>query len=402
MNIDKGKKKIAIYSGEIPTSTFTEHLIEGIAKHHHVLLFGRINRSKFKSYNNPNIKIYPAELNVLHNLFLIIYRSITLLLRYPSRFKMLLQEVGAWNSLKLKWSLYQRWLPMVLYKPDIMHLQWARSVSTFGFLKARLNVKLVVSLLGTHVTYTPLVNQRIKNSYIRWFPKVDAFLAVSEAIKLEALKYKADAGQIKVIRSPIPDFFFKAYKPYKKYTEPNRINLLSVGRFHWIKGIDYAIQAVKLLKDVGFEVSYTILGRAQVPVELLYTIHDLGLRENITIVGNISQQELIGHYHNHDILILPSIMEGIANVVLEAMAVGLPVISTDCGGMPEVVKHRETGWLVPSRSPEAIADAVEDVLNTNQAQIKTIVSNAYNLVKRDYRAGHSVAEVLKLYKGIDT
>ena len=56
-----------------------------------------------------------------------------------------------------------------------------------------------------------------------------------------------------------------------------------------------------------------------------------------------------------DVLLLPSLNEGIANVVLEAMAIGVPVISTDCGGMSEVVILDTTGWLLPVRDSKAIA-----------------------------------------------
>ena len=65
-----------------------------------------------------------------------------------------------------------------------------------------------------------------------------------------------------------------------------------------------------------------------------------------------------------DLLILPSLNEGIANVVLEAMALGIPVISADCGGMSEVVLPNETGWLVPVRDSEAMGEAIIEFTQT--------------------------------------
>ena len=145
-----------------------------------------------------------------------------------------------------------------------------------------------------------------------------------------------------------------------------------------------------------------MIGRKETPEEILYEMHSLGVRENITIRGNMEQQEVIELLFEHDVLILPSIMEGIANVVLEAMAIGLPVISTDCGGMNEVVKMGETGWLIPKRSEIAIADAVVNVTATSEDGLQLITHNAHVFVKQYYSANNSINEFIQLYQDVLT
>ena len=101
-----------------------------------------------------------------------------------------------------------------------------------------------------------------------------------------------------------------------------------------------------------------------------------------------------------NLLLLPSLNEGIANVVLEAMAMSLPVISSDCGGMSEVVKHRETGWLVPIRNPKAIADAVIDYSQTSNKELSNIVKNANELIKSEFNTKENIAQFINLYKSV--
>jgi len=101
--------------------------------------------------------------------------------------------------------------------------------------------------------------------------------------------------------------------------------------------------------------------------------------------------------NQYDVLLLSRVEEGNANVVLEAMAVGLPVISTDCGGMREVVSNGETGWLVPPRNPAAIAKALEKFIHLPAALLLPIRRNAYTLVKSKFQADRNISAFCAWY-----
>lgn len=394
--------KVAIYSGVIPTATFIEHVIKGVSRTHNVFLFGTLNKSLFKPYQSKNIQIYQTEENVYKQVWRTGYRLFLLTIKHPKRLRCLFLEVYKYKTVYQKWDYFSKFLPIILYKPDVLHIQWAKEIKSFGFMQEAYGIKIVLSFLGSHINYSPIVDKDLAKAYCKWFPKIGAFHAVSEAIKLEAQNYDAQENKIKVIRSPIPDLFFNAYQTFTKRKPTNHIKLVSVGRFHWVKGMIYAIRAVAILKQRGFIVEYTIIGRKDIPEEILYEMHSLGVRENITIRGNMEQQEVIELLFEHDVLILPSIMEGIANVVLEAMAIGLPVISTDCGGMNEVVKMGETGWLIPKRSEIAIADAVVNVIATSEDGLQLITHNAHVFVKQYYSANNSINEFIQLYQDVLT
>jgi len=392
--------KIAIYSGAIPSATFIEHLIKGISQTEQVILFGTLNKKVFKPYLSENISIHHNEVNKFKNVLLTTYRLIKLSIFYPSRLLPLLSELSRYSRAYNKWVYLSKFVPMVLYKPDILHIQWAKDIQHYAFLKNAYGIKIILSLLGSHINYSPIANKQLAAEYRKWFPKLDAFHAVSEAIKIEAQKYNAILNKTVVIRSPIPELFFDAYKPFVIERNQNFIKLVSVGRFHWVKGITYAVHAVAILKQRGYNVCYTIIGGETPSEEILFLIEDLGLQNDIHLIPGIDQELLIELLKNQNIFILPSIMEGIANVVLEAMAIGLPVLSTDCGGMSEVVKTSETGWLLPKRSASAIADGVENIIATKEDELHSITKNAHNLVKRFYSANNSIDEFSKLYHDV--
>src|SRR5690606_22867319 len=112
------------------------------------------------------------------------------------------------------------------------------------------------------------------------------------------------------------------------YYKEETLELLSVGRAHWVKGYPYALKACKLLKALNISFHYTIIG-AYGNEEIEYLINHYDLKNDVSLLGRMSQNNVVERMSQSDLLLLPSIEEGIANVVVEAMAIGLPVVSTN-------------------------------------------------------------------------
>lgn len=389
--------KIAIFSGAIPSSTFIEHLISGVSQKHQVLLFGVVEKKKI--YVSRNIKLYKTPYSHWINLCYTLWRLFLLGFKHPRDVIKLFNEVRRFKHFYQQWIWFTKFLPIVLYKPDIFHLQWARDLEFYYFLKDKFNIKLVVSLRGAHINYTPIVESRMATIYKRTFPNVNAFHAVSEAIGLEAQKYGAVPKTIILIHSPVQRSTFDKFNDLKqKRNKP--LKILSIGRHHWIKGYNYAISAIQILKERGMTFEYSIIAQGKVPENILFQVNQLGLQKEVIFIAGIEQDVLFEAMQNYDILLLPSLNEGIANVVLEAMALGLPIISTDCGGMAEVVHHKETGWLVPVRDPQAIADAILDVSQTSEQELQRIMQNAHDFVKTHFNAEDSIRQFVELYESV--
>ena len=388
------KLKIAIYSGQIPSTTFIESLIKTVCREHEILLFG--SKTKAINYVNKNIKVYKTPnsnwLKLLYNC----WRSLLLGLQRPKDLIALLKEVKNYKTRYKKWQSFSKLLPVVLYKPNVFHIQWAKNLEEFMVLKTVFNIPIVLSLRGAHINYSPIVSEALAASYRENFPQVDGFHAVSIAIGKEAEKYGATAHTIQVIHSIVPSLFLDAYQPLK----PNAgklLKLVSIGRAHWIKGYSYALQAINELKNLGYTIKYQIVGINEPDEELLFLIEQFGLIQEVRLLPTMQQTELLKMMQSQDALLLSSLEEGIANAVLEAMAIGLPVISTNCGGMGEVIIPGETGFLIPVRDGKAMAQAVIDLRNMPYDHLKTQTENAHILIKSKFNAEENVNQFLELY-----
>jgi glycosyltransferase involved in cell wall biosynthesis len=97
---------------------------------------------------------------------------------------------------------------------------------------------------------------------------------------------------------------------------------------------------------------------------------------------------------------LPSVEEGIANVVLEAMMVGLPVISTDCGGMREVIEYGVNGFLVPVRNPEALAEAIVQVMELSPEAVENIRQQAHQTIVQRFTMEINIKAFVGMYESV--
>ncbi len=145
--------------------------------------------------------------------------------------------------------------------------------------------------------------------------------------------------------------------------------VLSVGRLVPKKGLNDLISACQLLKARGVKFRCAIVGEGPLRGELESQISALGLQHSVTLLGAMAHDRLVALYGQASVFALsPQVMEdgdrdGIPNVLAEAMAAGLPVVSTRVSGIPELVEDGHTGLLVGPKDPLALAAAVERLLN---------------------------------------
>ena len=386
----KNNLKIAIYSGDIPSTTFIERLILGLAnKGCHILLFG-LKKERIKYGNNVEIKAYNKR-RISKGLFLLRYSLLLSLFRNKEK-----RKLDTLLKKQSKTSLYDKvkYYPVLWYKPDIFHMQWAKGLSDWIWVK-EFGMRLVVSLRGAHINYSPIADLELANMYRENFPKVDAFHAVSKAIGYEAEKYGASKERINVIYSGLNLEGDSAINN----PQNDLIKLISVGRPHWKKGYSYALDACKILKDNNVQFKYVIVGAAN-DIELAYQIYDLKLEDEVELIKNIPFEFVKEQIQSSDLLVLPSVEEGIANVVLEAMALETLVLTTDCGGMNEVIKDNENGFIVTIRDSEKMAQKIMDIAKGNNEQKREILDKALITIKDQHSENQMVDGMLTLYKSL--
>lgn len=146
--------------------------------------------------------------------------------------------------------------------------------------------------------------------------------------------------------------------------------ILSIGKLVEKKGFIYLIEACKKLRDQGQCFVCWIIGEGPDRNELTVQIEQAGLQNHVHLKGNIPYSEVLKALSQATIFTLPCVVaanndrDGIPNVILEAMASGVPVVSTPISAIPESIIDGETGYLVPSRSSEALADKLALLLNS--------------------------------------
>ncbi|MGE4311765.1 glycosyltransferase family 4 protein [Desulfovibrio sp.] len=150
------------------------------------------------------------------------------------------------------------------------------------------------------------------------------------------------------------------------------VRLLALGRFDVTKGFDVLLRACGLLQNRGLDFTLTlaggggtVMGLGNMQAELTRLRKELNLEARVSMPGLISHNELPRLLNDHDIFVAPCVVhasgrrDGIPNTVIEALAYGLPVVSTTVNALPEVVRHGKTGLAVPQHDAVALADAVE-------------------------------------------
>lgn len=150
------------------------------------------------------------------------------------------------------------------------------------------------------------------------------------------------------------------------HREPDLI--LGVGRLVEKKGFSYLVQACRLLQDWERPFKCFIVGDGPERASLAQQITTHGLQDRVILVGSQSQEWVLGTMKRATVLVLPCVIsrtgdrDGLPTVLLEALAVGLPAISTTLVGIPEIIKHGRTGLLVPPEDPASLAKAIEEIL----------------------------------------
>ncbi len=172
----------------------------------------------------------------------------------------------------------------------------------------------------------------------------------------------ADWDKVKVVHCGIePDVFPEPSEP-----EPHDdLRLVAIGRFVEQKGQKVLIEAMERLGDDGPRVTLALVGDGELRGDLETAIAEAGLGERVRITGWLDEAGVRAEIAGADALVMPSFAEGLPMVIMEAMAMARPIISTYIAGAPELVLEDQNGWLVPAGDPDALAQAIAALAATS-------------------------------------
>ncbi|GAB4207403.1 MAG: colanic acid biosynthesis glycosyltransferase WcaL [Coleofasciculaceae cyanobacterium] len=243
---------------------------------------------------------------------------------------------------------------------DIIHCQfgtlgpqglWFRQA---GFLKG----KLITTFRGVDIS--KYVQEQGEHVYDQLFQEGDFFFANCEFFRQRAIKLGCAENKIVVHGSGLDCSKF-TFKP-RHFPGDGRVRIATTGRLVEKKGIEYGIRAIAKLANTHPNIEYNIMGDGPLKEDLQNLIQELDVGHIVKLLGWKQQREIIEILDNCHIFIAPSVtaadgnQDAPVNTLKEAMAMGLPVISTFHGGIPELVEDGISGFLVPERDADAIAE----------------------------------------------
>jgi glycosyltransferase involved in cell wall biosynthesis len=234
----------------------------------------------------------------------------------------------------------------------------------FGFPTAYLcyrsakKLPYIISLRGSDV---PGQHARLKLDYKILGPllfkpiwrNAALLVACSEGLKQRALQFLSDVS-IDVISNGID---LDRFNPEEDSKSSEVLRLLTVGRLSITKRIDILIDTIRILHNDGYNVCFTIIGGGKLEKKLKQIVSEANLSDIVEITGRIDAEKMPQVYRQNDIFISASMQEGMSNAMLEAMASGLPIITTRCEGVEELIK--DNGFIAENAQAEKIAEAVK-------------------------------------------
>lgn len=217
---------------------------------------------------------------------------------------------------------------------------------------------VVISALGTDINLIP--SYPFGRRMIRWAGDQSAsMITVCEALRTEMIGLGMDGNRITTLRNGVDLELFKPVErdAMRKLLGLDGFTLLSVGHLDPRKGHDLIISALPSLPDVRL----LIAGSGPEMKKLQELARNIGVADRVAFLGAMPQEQLRNYYGVADALVLASSREGWANVLLEAMACGTPVVATNVWGTPEVVQTPVAGVLMSSRTAHGVAMGVRQL-----------------------------------------
>jgi len=235
------------------------------------------------------------------------------------------------------------------------------------------------------------------------YAEMARFVVASSVHNLELLKKKIPSQyheKLKLIRSGIVLDNFKLNRGHRGI---NRKTIIAIGRLVEKKGFTFLIEACNMMKDNGIRFTCQIIGDGPMRETLDQLIERFGLRTRVLLRGALPHERIPAEIQGADIVVAPCICtkdgkeDGLPNSVIEAMAMGLPVVSTEVAGIPEVIRNGETGIVVRTQNSEELADILTRLLEDSYLRYR-LGLNAQSLVRQEFDIYKTSLQLLRCFR----
>ena len=255
---------------------------------------------------------------------------------------------------------------------------------------------LIISNHGLMSASAPVwFNKQYLKTIGKWtLNRADKIICYTDGEKENLEKLGIDPRKIIVIHNGVDTTLFTCRTP-EKTTDKKQI--LWVGRFVTGKGVGYLIDAFfrVLIKIPNAHLVLVGVGPEKLAIE--DKIKKLHLQSSVTIIDYLDNDKLPQIYKNSDIFVLPSLMEGVPRTILEAMACGVPVVTTNLPHLVNIIEG--AGLIVPPKDPTLLSDAILTILE-DASIAENMGQRGRNKVEQEYSWEDTVGKVLALYSSV--
>jgi colanic acid/amylovoran biosynthesis glycosyltransferase len=286
-------------------------------------------------------------------------------------------------------------------KYDIIHCQFGmHGIEGMKLREAGIiQGKLITSFRGYDISW--YLQRFGKDVYRKLFLQGDFFLTNCNYFRNRVIQLGCNPTKIIVHGSGVDTQRFR-FKP--RHRDNNeKIQLITVGRLIEKKGIEYAIKAAYQISEKHPNLEYLIIGDGEQREYLQNLINQLKISDKVQLLGWQTQQEVIQHLDKSHIFIAPSVtaadgnQDAPVNTLKEAMLMGLPVIGTNHGGIPELIQDGVSGFIVPERNESAIAHSLEYLISHPETWLNMGKAGC-KFVKNNYDTEKLNDELVEIYQ----
>lgn len=308
---------------------------------------------------------------------------------------------GVWRLLTVNWrdAPLPRWLTLAVADgfrrhaadADVIHSHFGPAGRIVAHLKALGLVKTRATTVFHGYDVTQYLDGKSSETYRQLFEKIDLLLPISDLWRLRLIEMGAPSAKVETLRLGIDCEDFD-YRP-RPVAQGNPIRFITVGRMTEKKGHRYTLEAFAGLvaRRPDLAAHLDLIGNGPELEEMHDLVDELGLSAQATVHGGLPHEKVRDLLNRANVFVLPSVtaadgdMEGIPVSIMEAMAMGLPVVSTRHSGIPELVADGISGVLVAERDTPALTDAFERLIDTPGLIVRMGLAGR-SIIERNYSA----------------
>jgi colanic acid/amylovoran biosynthesis glycosyltransferase len=288
---------------------------------------------------------------------------------------------------------------------DLVHCHFGPNASDIVQLKkAGLKIPLITSFHGYDINSYPLTAG--KDCYKDLFDTCELYTANTNFTKQQVALYGCDPSKIHIVHESLncDKFYFNIDK---KHSPQETIKTLTVGRMVEKKGYAYSLQAIGQLINKGIKIEYWAVGDGPLLSDMKDLASQLKISSHVKFFGALQESDIINLYRQADLFILPSVTaangdkEGQGLVLQEAQMSGLPLVSTLHNGIPDGVLDGQSGFLVPEKDVDALAEKIEYLI-THPETWKSFGETGQAFVQKTFDVTCVVDSMLKVYYMADS